>query len=63
MEEEILLMNDPLFLREAFLENARKNDKAGNAKHKKLKNCYTKPEVKVVENQSSVNPRKKICFL
>ena len=62
VEEETLLMNDPLFLREALHEYAGQNDKAGNAKHKKLKNCYTKSEEKVTQNQSSVNPRKKFVF-
>ena len=42
VEEETLLMNDPLFLREAG-----QKEKEGKAKHKKLKNCYTKSEEKV----------------
>ena len=30
--------------------------------HKKLKNCYTRSEEKVTQNQFSVNPRKKCVF-
>ena len=55
-------MNDPLFLREGLHEYAGKKEKAGKAKHKKLKNCYTTSEEKVTQNQSSVNPRKKCVF-
>ena len=53
-------MNDPLFLREALHEYAGKKEKAGKAKHKKLKNCYTTSEEKVTQNQSSVNPRRNV---
>ena len=42
VEEETLLMNGPLLLREALHEYAGQKEKSGNAKHKKLKNCYTK---------------------
>ena len=59
---ETLLMNDLLFSREALHEYAGQKEKAGNAKHKKLKNCYAKSEEKVTQNQSSVNPRKKCVF-
>ena len=62
LEEETLLMNDPLFSREALCEYAGQNEKEGKAKHKKLKNSYTKSEEKVTQNQSSVNPRKKCVF-
>ena len=62
VKEEILLMNDPLFSREAFCEYAGQKEEEGKVKHKKLKNCYTKSEEKVTQNYSSVNPRKK-CFL
>ena len=62
MEEETLLMNNPLFSREAFHEYAGQKKNAGNSKHKKLKNCYTKSEEKVTQNQSSVNSRKKCIF-
>ena len=47
VEEETLLMNDPLFSREAFHEYAEQKQNAGNAKHRQLKNCYTKSEEKV----------------
>ena len=50
------------FLREALQEYAGQKEKARNAKQKKLKNCYTKSEEKVTQNQSSVNPRKKCVF-
>ena len=62
VEEETLLMNDPLFSREALCEYAGQKEKEGKAKHKKLKNCYTKSEEKVTQNYSSVNPRKKCVF-
>ena len=62
VEEETLLMNDPLFSREALHEYAWQKEKAGNAKHKKLKNCYTKSEEKVTQNQSLGNPRKECVF-
>ena len=42
-------MNDPLFSSEALHEHAGQKEKAGNAKHKKLKNCYTKSEEKVTQ--------------
>ena len=50
VEEETLLMNDPLFSREALCEYAGQKEKEGKAKHKKLKNCYTKSEEKVTQN-------------
>ena len=62
VEEETLLMNDPLLSREALREYAGQKEKEGKAKHKKLKNCYTKSEEKVTQNQSSVNLRKKCVF-
>ena len=62
VEEETLLMNDPLFSRETLHEYAGQKEKAGNAKHKKLKNYYTKSDEKVTQNQPSVNPRKKCVF-
>ena len=62
VEEETLLMNDPLFSSEALHEYAGQKEKAGNAKHKKLKNCYTKSEEKVTQNQSLGNPRKECLF-
>ena len=36
VEQEILLMNGPLFSREALHEYAGQKENAGNAKHKKL---------------------------
>ena len=62
VEEETLLINDPLFSREPLHDYAGQEEKVGNAKHKKLKNCYSKPKEKVTQNQSSVNPRKKCVF-
>ena len=44
VEQETLLMNGPLFSREALHKYAGQKEKSGNAKHKKLKNCYTKSE-------------------
>ena len=51
VEEKTLLMNDLLFLREVICEYAGQKESKGKAKHKKLKNSYTKSEEKVTQNR------------
>ena len=63
VEEKILLRNDPLLSREKLHEYAGQKKQSGNAKHKKLKNCYTNPNENVTKSHYSVNPRKKCAFV
>ena len=49
VEEETVLMNDPLFLREALHESTKHPEKSTHVKARKLKNCYTKADEKTVE--------------
>ena len=65
VEEETVLMNDPLFSREALHEYIKHPEKSTHMKARKLKNCYTKADEKnemAVEQTETVTSTKcKFC--
>ena len=49
VEEETVLMNDPLISRETLHEYTKYPERSTHVKARKLKNCYTKADQKTVE--------------
>ena len=49
VEEKTVLMNNPLFSREALHEYTEHPEKSTHVKARKLKNCYTKADEKKLE--------------
>ena len=54
VEEETVLMNDPLFSREALHESIKHPERSTHLKARKRKNCYTKADQKTVEQTVTV---------
>ena len=65
VEEETVLMNDPLFSREALHEYIKHPEKSTHMKARKLKNCYTKADEKnemaVEQTETVASTKCKFC--
>ena len=65
VEEETVLMNDPLFSREALHKYTKHPEKSTHVKARKLKNCYTKADEKnemtVEQTETVASTRCKFC--